>query len=178
MNQYDSHKGGRTFYDRRSYKAMACVTLRAVCTLAIGASLSGCATAARTAPSHGLNETAIISQPLPPLSRQGPDLPRVTTAPKPLLAATPVVLPAPQPEWMLFAGSPVGQQLTQWGQEVGWHVIWHSQQDWRVPNATVFHGSFTTVVSQVLQDLAIEGAPIHATFYQGNQTLVVTGDTP
>lgn len=90
----------------------------------------------------------------------------------------PVLPPPPQPEWLLVAGRPVGQQLTQWGQEAGWRVLWRSSQDWLVPNDAVFYGSFTDASSQVLQDLATEGAPIHGIFYQGNQTLVITGDTP
>lgn len=81
-----------------------------------------------------------------------------------------------QDAWALLAGGLVGQQITNWGQAAGWQVIWHVQKDWTVPSSVEFHGDFTTATTQLLEDLADEGASIHAIFYQGNHTLVVTGD--
>lgn len=77
--------------------------------------------------------------------------------------------------WTLVAGELVGQQLARWGQSVGWHVVWNYNQDWTVPSSVTFQGDFSAAASQVLEDLASEGALIHGVFYQGNHTLVITG---
>lgn len=82
---------------------------------------------------------------------------------------------APQTSWILSAGGLIGQQLINWGRTAGWQVIWQAQKDWSVPSAVEFYGNFTTATSQVLNDLAAQGASIHAVFYQGNRTLVITG---
>lgn len=165
MNQYDFLPSRHTLCAWPLYRPTTSSVLLIVCVLAVsGGSLCRPA-AAQTLPPRSLNEAAITSQTLAPLPSQSS-------------ASTGAVAPAPRPEWMLFAGDQVGQQLKQWGQESGWRVIWQSRQDWVVPNDTTFHGSFTDAASQVLQVLASEGAPIHGIFYQGNQTLVVTGETP
>lgn len=78
-------------------------------------------------------------------------------------------------DWMLMSGELVGQQLARWGQRAGWRVIWNNNQDWIVPGASVFKGDFTEATTQVLEDLATEGASVHGVFYQGNHTLVITG---
>lgn len=85
--------------------------------------------------------------------------------------------PAPPPAqvWVLPAGSLVGKQLSEWGEKAGWHVIWNYKQDWTIPTSASFEGSFKSAATKVLQTLSAEGAPIHGTFYQGNQTLVVAG---
>lgn len=80
------------------------------------------------------------------------------------------------PSWTLSAGGLVGQQIARWGDSAGWHVIWHCKRDWVVSSTARFQGDFKTVASQVLEDIATQGAPIHGIFYQGNHTLVVTGD--
>lgn len=87
------------------------------------------------------------------------------------------VVPAvPSPSWTLSAGGLVGQQIAEWGDAAGWHVVWHSKRDWVVSSTTRFQGDFKVAASQVLEDIANEGAQIHGVFYQGNHTLVVTDD--
>ena len=95
----------------------------------------------------------------------------------PNAVAAVAVPPAPPvlPAWSLPAGQLVGRQLGTWGARAGWHVIWNVGQDWPVPRASTFRGTFSGAASQVIEDLAAQGAPIHATFYRGNHTLVVTG---
>lgn len=77
--------------------------------------------------------------------------------------------------WVLYSGGLIGRQLVGWGQEAGWNVLWHCGQDWVVPSSVAFHGDFTSAASQVLEDLAAEGASVHGVFYQGNRTLVISG---
>lgn len=86
-----------------------------------------------------------------------------------------VTAPPPPVGWTLYAGQLVGKQIVNWGRSAGWRVIWRCHQDWVVPSSAEFHGDFTVVSSQVLEDLAAEGASIHGEFYQGNHTLVITG---
>lgn len=83
--------------------------------------------------------------------------------------------PPPMQVWILSAGGLVGKQISEWGEKAGWHVIWNYKQDWATPTSASFQGSFKSAATRVLQTLADEGAPIHGIFYQGNQTLVVTG---
>jgi hypothetical protein len=91
-------------------------------------------------------------------------------APKPVAPPAP---PPPEPEWYLSANTLVGNDLKSWGETAGWTVIWQANQDWPVPTSTHFQGNFQTVASQVLTDLAAQGANIRGKFYSGNQTLVV-----
>jgi hypothetical protein len=81
--------------------------------------------------------------------------------------------PPPQPEWYLSANTLVGNDLKSWGETAGWTVVWQASQDWPVPTSTHFQGDFQTVASQVLTDLAAQGANIRGKFYSGNQTLVI-----
>lgn len=85
------------------------------------------------------------------------------------------ITPPAQMGWALVAGGLIGRQLINWGKTAGWQVIWRVQQDWAVPGSVEFYGDFTTATTQVIEDLAGEGASIHAVFYQGNRTLVITG---
>lgn len=84
----------------------------------------------------------------------------------------------PEPSWTLTAGSLVGKQIIGWGNNSGWHVMWDYKQDWVVPTSVQFYGDFKAAATQALEDLAAQGAPIHGVFYQGNHTLVITGNTP
>lgn len=79
------------------------------------------------------------------------------------------------PTWTLTAGHTVGQELQVWGKTAGWKVIWDMQKDWSVPASTVFSGEFPTVAADVIKTLASNGALIHAQFFEGNKTIVVTG---
>ena len=193
MNQYDSPHCERTLCAWPQFRRVAYLLARAFyALLVVSACLSPLPAMAQTLPLQSLNEAAITRQILPCVTRAekhhhrylfrlfGPwhHKARPDPACQRIVRHALALPPPPQPEWLLIAGHPAGQQLIQWGQEVGWHVIWRSQQDWLVPNNTVFHGSFTDVASRILQDLAAQGAPIHGIFYQGNQTLVVTGATP
>lgn len=126
------------------------------------------------AESQDLSATeALNEQQLQALS--APDVPRdsgAVNAPRSLTTA----IQQDQPVgWTLISGELVGKQLAQWGQMAGWRVIWSYKQDWIVPSAAVFQGDFASAVTQVLEDMAVEGAPVHGVFYQGNHTLVIMG---
>lgn len=83
--------------------------------------------------------------------------------------------PPPAPSWTLKAGETVGHGLQMWGDRAGWKVVWNLTKDWSVPAPSTFHGDFRSVATEVLQALASNGALIRGQFYEGNNTLVVTG---
>lgn len=83
--------------------------------------------------------------------------------------------PKPLPSWTLTAGRTIGQELQAWGAKAGWKVIWSMQKDWAVPASTVFTGDFKSAASDVIKNLASNGALVRAQFYDGNKTLVVVG---
>lgn len=79
------------------------------------------------------------------------------------------------PTWTLTAGHAVGQELQLWGEKAGWKVVWNMSQDWSVPASVMFVGEFSDVAAEVIKTLASNGALIHAQFFEGNKTMVVTG---
>lgn len=85
------------------------------------------------------------------------------------------VEPPPVPKWTLDAGQTIGHELQKWGDKAGWKVVWNLQKDWTVPASTVFEGDFQTAAAAVIQTLAANGALVHAQFYEGNATMVITG---
>ena len=81
----------------------------------------------------------------------------------------------PLPVWTLTGGQSVGHELKAWGEKAGWQVVWNLSTDWSVPASTQFSGEFPAVAAEVIKTLAANGALIHAQFFEGNKTLVVTG---
>lgn len=90
-------------------------------------------------------------------------------------SSPPAPPPSPAPAWTLKAGETVGHGLQLWGDRAGWKVVWNLTKDWSVPAQSTFHGDFRSVATEVLQTLASNGALIRGQFYEGNNTLVVTG---
>lgn len=81
----------------------------------------------------------------------------------------------PLPTWTLTAGDAHRKDLEAWADKAGWKVIWNLSKDWIIPASTVFTGSFETATGDVIKTLAANGALIHAQFYEGNKTVVITG---
>jgi hypothetical protein len=77
--------------------------------------------------------------------------------------------------WSLQPGHTIGQDLQLWATKAGWKVIWNMSKDWAVPAPTTFSGTFQTAAGKVIETLAVNGAFIHAQFFTGNNTMVVTG---
>lgn len=102
------------------------------------------------------------------------DKPDLSGAFKPITKPEPPEAPV-IPKWTLEAGATIGHELQKWGDKANWKVVWNLQKDWTVPASTVFEGEFATVAAEVIQTLAANGALIHAQFYEGNNTMVVTG---
>ena len=97
-------------------------------------------------------------------------------APLPVQKVAAVPLPAPpppEPTWELVSGQLIGKALQAWGQRAGWSVFWQVGQDWTAPTSATFTGSFKTAASEVITDLAAQGANIRAVIHEGNHALVV-----
>lgn len=94
------------------------------------------------------------------------------------LAASGVTVAAPTPpvqSWTLRQGRLVGHELRTMGARVGWNVVWQLQRDVVVPADTTYTGDFEKAAGDVITTLASNGLLIHAKFYQGNKTMVVSG---
>lgn len=91
---------------------------------------------------------------------------------QPVAVITPV---KPAMVWTLETGRFVGQELKAWGEKANWKVIWSMTKDWTVPASTSFSGEFSEAAADVIKTLAANGAMVHAQFYEGNKTMVVTG---
>lgn len=74
----------------------------------------------------------------------------------------------------LRAGKPLGEQLREQGHAQGWTVVWNVDRDWIVPSTTALSGDFEHASSEAIESAAAEGAPLAATVYRANHTLVVT----
>lgn len=113
-----------------------------------------------------------------------PDTPPLAAPREVFLSPTvEVITPATKPSvtvkqpdvWTLAAGSTVGRGLQLWGEKAGWQVVWSLTKDWSVPAATTFTGDFQTAAGDVIKTLAANGALIHAQFFEGNKTMVISG---
>lgn len=90
-------------------------------------------------------------------------------------AGGPLPIPAPDlASLSLVAGKPLGEQLREQGRARGWAVVWNVDRDWIVPSATTLTGDFERASSEAIESAAAEGAPLAATVYRANHTLVVT----
>ena len=87
---------------------------------------------------------------------------------KPKEATTPTT-------WTLREGYMIGRELKEWGDIAGWHVEWSLKKDWSIPTKTTFNGDFKTAASEVIKTLASNGVIIRAQFFDGNQTMMITG---
>ena len=77
--------------------------------------------------------------------------------------------------WSLTAGHTISHDLDDWGKASGWNVVWQLSRDWTIPASTEFSGSFSSAVTEVIKTLASNGALIHAQFFNGNRTVLISG---
>ena len=77
--------------------------------------------------------------------------------------------------WTLREGHMIGRELKEWAESAGWHVEWALKKDWSTPTKTTFNGDFKAAASEVIKTLASNGVIIRVQFFDGNQTMMVTG---
>lgn len=80
-----------------------------------------------------------------------------------------------KPSWVLHAGDTVKKDMEAWAAQAGWRIVWNMSKDWVVPATSSFGGSFQAASASVISTLSANGAIIHAKFFQGNRTIVITG---
>jgi len=86
-----------------------------------------------------------------------------------------IAQPAPAPSGLsIVAGQPVGRQMKDQAAAQGWHVVWELNHDWIAPSNTVLAGSFEDAASKAVEAMAAEGAPVRATVYTANRTIVIS----
>jgi hypothetical protein len=73
----------------------------------------------------------------------------------------------------LMAGQPVGQQMKKQAAAQGWTVVWDVNRDWLVPSNTQISGTIDKAIAAAVRAMAEQGAPIHATVYTANRTIVI-----
>jgi len=77
--------------------------------------------------------------------------------------------------YQLPQDSSLKQVLMEWATLNGWHVIWRSQHDIRIPTHTTLPSQdWIGLIRSLLDTLALQGFYLNADFYRGNQTLVVS----
>lgn len=72
-----------------------------------------------------------------------------------------------------MAGESIETQLRDWASRAGWSVDWQLQDDWVVPGNSSYGADFAQAATQVIEQLAQNGADIRADIYPGNHALVV-----
>lgn len=106
-----------------------------------------------------------LSAPVKSSAAVPPSSPKVVVSPVPT---------QPVQQFSLIAGKSIESQIESWAKVAGWSVTWNAG-NWIVPHATSFPGDFVDAAGAVIKALAANGANIQATFYQGNNMMVVTG---
>lgn len=77
--------------------------------------------------------------------------------------------------WELHSGDTVKKDLEAWAAKAGWSLVWSLSKDWVIPATSTFNGSFQDAAASVVSTLSSNGAIIHAKFFRGNRTVVITG---
>lgn len=99
--------------------------------------------------------------------------PTVSLSPSETVVSPSVPDTPPQESHQLVGGVPVQAQLREWAKAAGWSLIWNVTPDWIVPNDATYTGDFPDAATQVIKDLAANGADIRGDGYSGNRTFVV-----
>jgi hypothetical protein len=73
----------------------------------------------------------------------------------------------------LSAGQPIGMQIKKQAAAQGWTVVWNVDRDWIVPSNTRIDGAIDAAITSAVKAMAAQGAPIHATVYTANHTIVI-----
>lgn len=96
----------------------------------------------------------------------------------PVAPVAPIAAPEGAPalsvaSFSLVAGESIETQLRDWASRAGWSVDWQLQDDWVVPGNSSYGADFAQAATQVIEQLAQNGADIRADIYPGNHALVV-----
>jgi hypothetical protein len=79
------------------------------------------------------------------------------------------------PTWEIKPGS-LKTQLTEWANKAQWQIVWTASTDYQLQARAEIQDSFTAAVTQVIQSMRNNGAPLRAYIYRGNRVVLVKGE--
>lgn len=77
-------------------------------------------------------------------------------------------------DWVASEGSTLRTLLLEWGDKVGWRVVWDMDRDYTLEASAVFRGRFVDVAAALLRSFARATPAPKGVFYKGNKVLVVS----
>lgn len=77
-------------------------------------------------------------------------------------------------DWVASEGSTLRTLLMEWGNQVGWRVVWNMDRDYTLEAGAVFRGRFVEVAAALLRSFARATPAPKGVFYKGNKVLVVS----
>ena len=77
-------------------------------------------------------------------------------------------------DWVASEGTTLRTLLTDWGNHVGWRVVWNMDRDYTLEAGAIFRGRFVEVASALLRSFARAVPAPKGVFYKGNKVLVVS----
>ena len=77
-------------------------------------------------------------------------------------------------DWVAAEGTTLRSLLLEWGDRVGWRVVWNMDRDYTLEAGAVFRGRFVDVAAALLRSFARATPAPKGTFYKGNKVLVIS----
>ena len=77
-------------------------------------------------------------------------------------------------DWVAAEGSTLRTLLLEWGDKVGWRIVWNMDRDYTLEASAVFRGRFVDVAAALLRSFARATPAPKGVFYKGNKVLVVS----
>ena len=77
-------------------------------------------------------------------------------------------------DWVAAEGTTLRSLLLEWGDRVGWRVIWNMDRDYTLEAGAIFRGRFVDVAAALLRSFARAVPAPKGVFYKGNKVLVVS----
>jgi len=93
-------------------------------------------------------------------------------------ASAPVSQADPVAPYELVGGQSLEFQLMAWAKRAGWAVSWNTPDDFVPPHDSSWGTDFQTAVTNVFEQLAANGADVHADIWKGKGDNTVVVDKP
>ena len=77
-------------------------------------------------------------------------------------------------DWVAAEGTTLRTLLLDWGDRVGWRVVWNMDRDYTLEAGAIFRGRFVDVAAALLRSFARAVPAPKGVFYKGNKVLVVS----
>jgi len=77
-------------------------------------------------------------------------------------------------DWIATEGTTLRSLLMEWGDRVGWRVVWNMDRDYTLEAGAVFRGRFVDVAAALIRSFARAVPAPKGVFYKGNKVLVVS----